>query len=58
MLVISAPDERELTRLLVRVDRVLFRADDVAAALPLLGRKLHVHSDWGRERDHDCSIRR
>ena len=60
MLVISAPDERELSSLLDRLDSTLFRraafevsdADrDIgeAAALPLEGRKLHAHTDWGRE---------
>lgn len=59
VLVISAPDERELSALLERVDEVLFQCrgasdqDDVDAAqpLPLVGRKLHVHTDWGRDRD-------
>jgi len=60
VLVISAPDERELLSLLDRLDTTLFRraACDVgdaerhlpeAAALPLEGRKLHAHTDWGRE---------
>ena len=52
VLVISAPDERELLALVKRVDRTLFRA--VAAdppALPLEGRKLQVHTDWGREEE-------
>jgi hypothetical protein len=59
VLVISAPDERELSSLLDRLDTTLFRrACDVrdaegdlaeAAALPLEGRKLHAHTDWGRE---------
>ena len=59
VLVISAPDERELSALLERVDEVLFQCrgasdqDDVDAAQPrpLVGRKLHVHTDWGRDRD-------
>lgn len=72
VLIVSAPDERQLTVLLERVDRSLFRSDpedlggpeglgdagdprekDAAeqAALPLVGRKLHVHTDWGRD-DH------
>jgi uncharacterized protein DUF5615 len=52
VLVISAPNERELSALLDRVDETLFRAaapgsqDDL---LPLAGRKLHVHTDWGRD---------
>jgi hypothetical protein len=52
VLVISAPDARELLSLVKRVDRTLFRT--VAAdppALPLEGRKLQVHTDWGREED-------
>jgi hypothetical protein len=52
VLVIQAPDERELALLLKRLDRALFRpaADDPdACALPLEGRKLQVHTDWGRE---------
>jgi Domain of unknown function (DUF5615) len=58
VLVISAPDERELSALLDRVDEALFQGgadtDDPDAGgqpLPLAGRKLHVHTDWGRERD-------
>ena len=49
VLVINAPDERELLSLLTRVDRVLFRPPDGVAALPLEGRKLQVHTEWGRE---------
>jgi hypothetical protein len=51
VLVINAPDERELSALLDRVDRVLFHAGDPddLVALPLLGRKLQINSDWGRD---------
>src|SRR5438309_7787355 len=57
VLVISAPDERQLSALLARVDSALFqRAPDEEscggaepAALPLEGRKLLAHTDWGRE---------
>jgi len=55
VLVISAPDERELAALLTRVDSTLFHGVDDhgaaadVAALPLDGRKLHAHTDWGRE---------
>ena len=61
VLVISAPDERELSSLLDRLDSTLFHrgpqdpgSDEEAdaadtAVLPLDGRKLHVHTDWGRE---------
>jgi hypothetical protein len=49
VLVIDAPNERELSLLLMRVDRAIFQPpDESAAALPLEGRKLHVHTDWGR----------
>ena len=51
VLVIQAPDERQLSTLLDRVDRSLFH-DDASGepiAQPLTGRKLQVHSDWGRE---------
>jgi hypothetical protein len=51
VLVISAPDELELTRLLARVDRALFQTEDLGDRLPLAGRKLHVHTDWGRDED-------
>jgi hypothetical protein len=50
VLVIDAPDERELAALLMRVDRMLFQSPDPSApALPLDRRKMHVHTDWGRE---------
>ena len=50
VLVINAPDQRQLFALVKRVDRALFRsgAEDLRA-LPLAGRKLQVYSDWGRE---------
>ena len=64
VLVISAPDEREFSALLDRIDRLLFRrgVEDAgpgagatatetvadAVALPLVGRKMQVHTDWGR----------
>jgi len=48
VLVINAPNERELSALLDRVDRRLFQGDD-AASLPLAGRKLQLNTDWGRE---------
>jgi len=52
VLVLSAPHQEHFERLLKEVDRVLFRppADKRpgvdASRLPLLGRKLHVHTDW------------
>ena len=52
VLVISAPDEREMLSLVKRVDRTLFRAVGAhPPALPLEGRKLQVHTDWGREEE-------
>ena len=51
VLVIQAPDERQLSRLLDRIDRSLFHPDDAdePVALPLAGRKLQVNTEWGRE---------
>ena len=51
VLIIQAPDERQLSALLDRVDRALFHPDDSAepVAQPLVGRKLQVNTDWGRE---------
>lgn len=55
VLVLTAPDEAQLERLLKEIDRVLFRAAHDAGAsgddfrMPLLGRKLHVHTDWHGE---------
>jgi hypothetical protein len=51
VLVIQAPDERQLSGLLDRVDRSLFHSDaaEDPVAQPLMGRKLQVNTDWGRE---------
>lgn len=51
VLVINAPDERQLSALLDRVDRRLFRLEncDDPVPLPLTGRKLQVNTDWGRD---------
>jgi uncharacterized protein DUF5615 len=51
VLVINAPDERQLAALLDRVDRALFRLDGSTAPVPqpLEGRKLQINTDWGRE---------
>jgi uncharacterized protein DUF5615 len=51
VLVIQAPDERQLSGLLDRIDRSLFHAEASGEpiAQPLTGRKLQVHTDWGRE---------
>jgi predicted nuclease of predicted toxin-antitoxin system len=55
VLVLSAPNEREFRELLGRMDRVLFRCEadsaDSRSPLPLDGRKLHAHTDWGRSLD-------
>src|SRR4029077_15698714 len=50
VLVVQAPDERQLSSLLDRVDRVLFHADDSdePVAQPLAGRKLQINNEWGR----------
>jgi hypothetical protein len=45
VLVIAAPDERGLAKLLARLDAHLFVSD----TLPLDGRKLHAHSDWAAD---------
>jgi hypothetical protein len=51
VLVIQAPDQRQLAALLDRVDRALFHSSDgdEAIAQPLVGRKLQVNTDWGRD---------
>jgi hypothetical protein len=49
VLVIQAPDERQLTALVERIDRTLFPPEE-PALLPVAGRKLHLHSDWTGER--------
>ena len=50
VLVVSAPDEFALAKLLSRLDRKVFRprglGEDDRSALPLAGRKLHAHPDW------------
>ena len=48
VLVIQAPDERQLTLLVERIDRTLFPPDD-SSLLPVAGRKLHLHTDWTGE---------
>jgi hypothetical protein len=52
VLVIQAPDERQLSSLLDRIDRSLFHPDesDDPVAQPLAGRKLQANTDWGRDR--------
>jgi Domain of unknown function (DUF5615) len=50
VLVIQAPDERQLFALVKRVDRLLFtEIDQARPTLPLERRKLQVHTDWGRD---------
>jgi hypothetical protein len=51
VLVVNAPDERQLSTLLDRLDRALFQQDDAddPAPLPLVGRKMQVNTDWGRD---------
>jgi arginase family enzyme len=55
VLVLNAPDERLLARLLARLDRLLFRSRGARTgqggratviALPLEGRKLQANLDW------------
>ena len=47
VLVIQAPDELHLTKLVERIDRALFHSTPGGTAvLPVDGRKLHLHSDW------------
>jgi hypothetical protein len=54
VLVIHAPDERQLFALVARVSRLVFgrepggNGEQTRTALPLEGRKLQVHTDWGR----------
>jgi hypothetical protein len=47
VIVVSAPDERLLARVLGRVDRVLLRQTN-HGGLPLAGRKVHATLDWPR----------
>ena len=51
VLVIQSPDQQQLALLLERVDRALFHPDDAdePVAQPLVGRKLQINTDWGRE---------
>lgn len=55
VLVLSAPHEEQFERLLREVDRALFRpspdsrANLESSRMPLLGRKLHIHTDWQGE---------
>jgi hypothetical protein len=50
VLVIQAPDERQMVALMKRIDRLLFSdGDESRIALPLTGQKLQVHTDWRRD---------
>jgi hypothetical protein len=50
VLVIQAPDQRQLAALVARIDRVLFQsAAEAPPAQPLARRKLQVHTDWERQ---------
>jgi hypothetical protein len=54
VLVINAPNARELWALVDRIDQRLFHivpldGADAAVALPLAGRKLQLNTDWGRD---------
>lgn len=52
VLVIHAPDEGQLFALVERIDRELFRRAGeagVVVTLPLVGQKLHIHTDWRRD---------
>lgn len=52
VVVLTAPDERGLAKLLQRLDRHLFRVPETdVTPLPLDGKKLHVHVNWDGERD-------
>lgn len=51
VIVLSAPDERLMAKVLRRVDRFVMRAHgeatrDETSTLPLAGRKLHANVDW------------
>jgi hypothetical protein len=51
VIVISAPDERLLIKVLVRIDRIVFKSRRRRAAVrpgtpPLIGRKLRADVDW------------
>ena len=55
VLVIHAPDERQLVALVERIDRGLFHSGtDGVVTLPLAGRKLHAHTDWRRDLSDDA----
>jgi hypothetical protein len=49
VVVINAPDERQLSSLLSRLDRALFPRTAEGVALPLERQKLQANTDWGRD---------
>jgi hypothetical protein len=50
VLVVQAPDQRQLVALIGRIDRVLFQAGTGSPPeLPLERRKLQLHTDWERD---------
>jgi len=51
VIVINAPDERELEALVDRIDQHLFQSEDPegSGAAPLAGQKLKLNTDWGRD---------
>ena len=58
VIVLHAPDERGLCKVLARIGRAFFsqrRADSVS---PLLGRKIDVHPDWRQPEDRPTNARR
>jgi hypothetical protein len=48
VVVLSAPHQEQLERLLQRLDHAVFHG---GVHMPLQGRKLHVHTDWSGELD-------
>lgn len=50
VVVMSAPDERQLVALVSRLHRIVFDSNQsTTSGLPLAGRKLQVHTDWRRD---------
>jgi hypothetical protein len=50
VLVVQAPDQRQLVALISRINRVLFQAGTGSPPdLPLERRKLQLHTDWERD---------
>ncbi len=52
VIVLAAPDEQGLARILDRLDRALFQAadpQDPCGPQPLAGRKVHAHVDWSAD---------